>query len=120
VKAFLERGARILAYDPLARESADFELKGRALILDTAQDCLRDADVVVVATPDPEFKALTAADFQREGRTVTVIDFWRILSDRLNGLAGVEYVGYGRGPAESDGGGVLQQLWSQTAAHYGC
>jgi len=120
VKAFLERGARILAYDPLARQSAEFELKGRALILDTARDCLRDADVVVIATPDPEFKALTAADFQREDRTVTVIDFWRILSDRLKGAAGVEYVGYGRGPAESDKDGVLQQLWSQTAAHYGC
>jgi UDPglucose 6-dehydrogenase len=120
VKAFLEHGARILAYDPLARESADFELKGRALILDSARDCLKEADVVVIATPDPEFKTLAVADFQRNGHPVTVIDFWRILSDRLAGVAGVDYVGYGRGPSEESPEGVLHQLWSQTAAHYGC
>ncbi len=51
VKAFLEHRARLLAYDPLARQNADFELKGHALILDTVHDCLRDADVVVIATP---------------------------------------------------------------------
>jgi UDPglucose 6-dehydrogenase len=120
VKAFLEHGARVLAYDPLARESADFELKGRALILDSSRDCLRDADVVVIATPDPEFKTLTAADFRGNGRPVTVIDFWRILSERLAGAAGIDYVAYGRGPADDGGEGVLHQLWSQTAAHYGC
>ena len=120
VKAFLEQGARLLAYDPLARQNADFELKGRALILDTPRDCLRDADVVLIATADPEFKALTAADFQREGKVVTVVDFWRILSDKLAGAPGIEYVPYGRGPAEGAGGGVLHQLWSETATHYGC
>jgi UDPglucose 6-dehydrogenase len=120
VKAFLEQGARLLAYDPLARQNADFELKGRALIMDTPRDCLREADVVLIATADPEFKALTAADFQREGKVVTVVDFWRILSDKLTGAPGIEYVPYGRGPAESAGDGVLQKLWSETATHYGC
>jgi UDPglucose 6-dehydrogenase len=120
VKAFLEHGARLLAYDPLARQNADFELKGRALILDTVHDCLRDADVVVIATPDPEFKALTAADFRRDGKTVTVIDFWRILSNRLARAPGIEYVPYGRGPAAEADGGVLSRLWSETATHYGC
>jgi UDPglucose 6-dehydrogenase len=120
VRAFLEHGARLLAYDPLARQSADFELKGRALILDTARDCLRDADVVVIATPDPEFNALTPADFARDGRTVTVIDFWRILSDRLAGAPGIDYVPYGRGPSQPADSGVLGRLWSETATHYGC
>jgi UDPglucose 6-dehydrogenase len=119
VKAFLEHGARVLAYDPLARQNADYEFKGRALIMDTARDCLREADVVVIATPDPEFKALTAAAFQRDGRVVTVVDFWRILSHELAGAPGIEYVPYGRGPAEG-AGGVLQGLWSETATHYGC
>jgi UDPglucose 6-dehydrogenase len=120
VKAFLEHGARLLAYDPLARQTADFELRGRALILDTVRDCLQDADVVVIATPDPEFAALTAADFRRDGKTVTVIDFWRILSGALAGEAGIEYVPYGRGPALETDGSVLSRLWSETATHYGC
>ena len=64
----MSRCARLLAYDPFPRKSAEFELKGRALILDTARDCLREADVVLIATPDPEFKALTAAAFQRDGK----------------------------------------------------
>jgi UDPglucose 6-dehydrogenase len=119
-KSFLEQGARVLAYDPLARQNAEFELKGRALVLDSVRECLRDADVVVITTPDPEFKALTATDFQRDGRTVTVIDFWRILDSQLAGAPGIEYVPYGKGPAEIDDHGILHQLWSETATHYGC
>jgi UDPglucose 6-dehydrogenase len=119
VKAFLEHGARVLAYDPLARDTANFELKGRALILDSARDCLRDADVVLIATPDPEFKTLSAADFTASGRPVTVVDFWRILSDELGNAPGIEYIPYGRGGNHADGAGVLNRLWGETATHYG-
>ena len=89
-------------------------------MLDTVRECVRDADVVVITTPDPEFKALTAADFHRDGSTVTVIDFWRILGDKLAGVPGIEYIPYGKGPAEIDEDGVLYHLWSETATHYGC
>jgi UDPglucose 6-dehydrogenase len=119
VKAFLDHGARVLAYDPLARQSADLELRGRALILDSPHDCLREADVVVIATPDPEFKALTAADFKSNGRMVTVIDFWRIAKDTLSGVAGVDYIPYGRGANVCEEG-ILKQLWGETAIHYEC
>ncbi len=118
VKAFLEHGARVLAYDPLARQTADMELGGRALIMDNARDCLRDADVVLIATPDPEFAALTAADFRRDGRTV-VVDFWRILADKLSDAPHIEYVAYGRGPAAGGSADVLQQIWGETPKHYG-
>jgi UDPglucose 6-dehydrogenase len=120
VKAFLDRGARVLAYDPLARDSANVELGGRALIMDTACDCLRDADAVLIATPDPEFKELSTRDFRADGGTVLVVDFWRILSDKLSGAPGIEYVAYGRGPAAgSTANDVLKQLWDGTAIHHG-
>jgi UDPglucose 6-dehydrogenase len=119
VKAFLEHGARVLAYDPLAAESADVELGGRALILDSARSCLRDADVVLIATPDPEFKNLTPDDFNASGRTVTVVDFWRLLSEKLAGVPGVEYVPYGRGLASPTDDCLLKELWGETATHYG-
>jgi UDPglucose 6-dehydrogenase len=119
VKAFLDHGARVLAYDPLARESANFELGGRALIMDTAADCLRDADVVLIATPDPEFKRLTARDFRANGRSVLVVDFWRLLAAELEGASGIEYVPYGRGPAAAGAADVLRQLWGETPKHYG-
>jgi len=117
-KAFLEHGSRVLAYDPLAGEAANVELGGRVLILDNACDCLRDADVVLVATPDPEFRELTAADFQAEGRTVIVVDFWRILSDRLANATGIEYVPYGRRSPDAESS-VLRELWRDTPTHYG-
>src|SRR5262245_22473590 len=92
VKTFLDHGARVLAYDPLARENANVELGGRALIMDAVCDCLRDADVVLIATPDPEFTRLSVRDFRRNGRPVLVIDFWRILANQLAGAEGIEYV----------------------------
>jgi len=120
VRTFLDRGLRVVAYDPLARQSADTEFGGRMIILDSARDCLRDVDVVLITTPDPEFAALTAADFVRPGRNVLVVDFWRILRKTLSGVSGIDYVAYGCGPgtggAETD---ALKTLWSETPMHYG-
>jgi UDPglucose 6-dehydrogenase len=119
VEALLDQGARVLAYDSLAAESANFELKGRALILDSARACLRDADVVLIATPDPEFSKLTAADFQAEGREVVVVDYWRILADALTDAPGIEYIPHGRSVDDARGGELLEQLWGETAVRYG-
>jgi UDPglucose 6-dehydrogenase len=117
-KALLDHGARVLAYDPLAGDAASMELGGRALIMDNPCDCLRDADVVLIATPDERFKALTARDFRRNGRPVLVVDFWRLLVDRLSDVEGIEYVAYGRGDALADKG-LLKELWGATPSHYG-
>jgi UDPglucose 6-dehydrogenase len=118
-KAFLDRGTRVLAYDPLAGEAAKLELGGRAQMMDSARDCLRDADVVLIGTPDPEFTALTARDFRQNGRPVVVVDFWRILSDQLSRTDGIEYVPYGHAPATLPAG-ALEELWGDTPARYGC
>jgi len=117
-KAFLEHGARVLAYDPLAGEAANFELGGRALILDNPCDCLKDADVVLIATPDPEFTKLTVRDFRTDGRPVLVVDFWRILSAVLSGVDGIEYMPFGRGGADT-AVDVFTNLWGATPTHYG-
>ena len=117
-KAFLEHGARVLAYDPLAGDAANLELGGRALIMDDPRDCLGDADVVLIATPDPAFKTLSARDFRRGRRPVLVVDFWRILSEELSSAEGIEYVAYGRGAATLSAD-VFTQLWGATPTHYG-
>jgi len=117
--AIAAAGIRVVCYDPLAREGADVELGGRALIMDTAADCLRDADAVLIATPDPEFKRLTAHDFRANGQPVLVVDFWRLLADKLTGAPGIDYVPYGRGPAHGDAADVLKRLWGETPVHYG-
>ena len=119
VNAFLEQGARVLAYDPLARESAGYELHGRALILDSPEDCLRDADLVVIATPDPEFRRLAPADFRAGDRPTVVVDLWRILSPEVVNDPGVRYIAYGRGPRSDDAAGALKPLWAETVYPYG-
>jgi len=112
VKALLSRGVRVVAYDALAGPSADLELQGRAVILDSARDCLRQADVVLIATPDPEFRALTVDDFLSNGRSITVVDFWRLQSDRLAGVPRIEYIAYGRGSMAAGADDLLHDLWA--------
>jgi UDPglucose 6-dehydrogenase len=115
VKALLNRGVRVVAYDSLAGPSADLELQGRAVILDSARDCLRQADVALITTPDPEFKALTIDDFLSSGRSITVVDFWRIQSDRLADVPGIEYIAYGCGTLAAADSVVLRDLWNGSA-----
>lgn len=111
VNALADRGLRVVAYDPLAGAAAADELRGRARVADSLRDCLRDADVVLVATPDAEFQSLTSNDFPAS-RRVLVIDFWRILADRLNGVGHIQYVPYGRAE-DSTGADALHQLWTR-------
>ena len=118
VRAFIDRGARVLAYDPLAREAANAELGGRALVLDSIEDCVAQADIVVIATPDPEFRRLTPSHFRRDGLPVVVIDFWRALATALRGADNIDYMAYGCG--DQGGVDVLAALWRDTASTYGC
>jgi len=110
-RALLDRSFRVVAYDPLAGAAAAAELGGRALIADSARACIRSADAVLIATPDPEFRTLTAEDFVAPDRQRLVIDFWRLLSGRLANRADVQYWPYGCGDAAT-GASILRDLWS--------
>ena len=94
-KALSEAGARVVAYDPLANETANAELKGKVVILDSAKKCLEQAEIVLITTADPEFKGLNAADFSDGSKTVTVYDFWRILKNELSENEKINYVAVG-------------------------
>jgi UDPglucose 6-dehydrogenase len=120
VRALVDRKYRVLAYDPLAGHEANLELGGRALVLDSIEACLRDAEVVLIATPDPCFAQLTAADFTRgHHRTVRVVDFWRLLAPALHNAPGIDYIGYGRGgltpPSQRS---PLAELWEEAVAGF--
>ena len=119
VRALLDRGVRVVAYDRLAGPAANLELQGRAVVLDSVRDCLRQADAVLIATPDPEFKALTVADFLHAGRSVTVVDFWRILARELAGVPLIDYIPYGCGRPDVPGVDTLKDLWRIPAARDG-
>jgi UDPglucose 6-dehydrogenase len=111
-KALSHAGARVVAYDPLAGEVARAELAYHALVLDSLENCLEQADVVLITTPDPAFKALRSNHFQR--KPVTVVDFWRILADELAASPGIRYVPAGRSIDESANANRLEKLWGDT------
>lgn len=110
-KALGKAGMRVIAFDPLASQGARAELGAQAVVLDSVEACLWQADAVLITTPDPTFKALKASDFAREGPPVTVVDFWRLLSGELEGSKHVRYLPAGR---DSDGvtnAARLEKLW---------
>lgn len=108
-------GARVVAYDPLANEMARAELGDQAVILTSVADCLEQADAVLITTPDPAFRTLTAADFTQSKSMVTVVDFWRILDDRLANRPNIRYIPVGRSLDHEGNAKRLIELWNHTA-----
>jgi UDPglucose 6-dehydrogenase len=90
---------RVVTYDPFVR------LAPPGLeVAQTLEECLAEADLVVVASPDP---SLRPDHDQLEGKIV--IDLWRILSDLADrGLPGYSAVGRGQGD-----GADLAALWAE-------
>ena len=106
VKAFLEHGARVLAYDPLAGRSA--ESGARRPGADHGQRARLPARRRRGADRDARSRVQGADGRAISGATAApcvVVDFWRILSDELSPAPpGIEYVPYGRGPRRRAGG----------------
>lgn len=109
-KKLAHAGARVIAYDPLAAEGAKTELAYHALVLDSLDECLAEADCVLITTPDPVFKALKASSFG--AKPVIVVDFWRILDKELASKSNIEYVPFGRSTDDEANSARLQELWS--------
>jgi UDPglucose 6-dehydrogenase len=114
-KSLSEAGARVVAYDPLANESANAELKGKVLILDSAKQCLEQADIVLLTTADDEFKRLKAEDFVLGDKNITVYDFWRILKSELTDKEKIKYVAIGCSSDDEKQSEFLTHLWGKEA-----
>jgi len=91
----LATGTPVAVYDPSAMNAVKSLLSGQVRFAESAADCVRDADVIVVCAPCEEFRAIGRQlaprnDFQRP----TVIDCWRVL-DREAVSTVADYVGLG-------------------------
>jgi UDPglucose 6-dehydrogenase len=106
-------GANVVVYDPLAGEIARDELAGHAVVLESVDSCLEQADVVLVTTPDPVFAAVKSGQLKRDH--VIVVDFWRILERELSGKPGISYVPVGRAADDAASAARLEELWGDTA-----
>ncbi len=93
-KWLLSRGVKVRAHDPAVRGGAD-ELRGVELA-DSAEGAMRGADVSVLATPWPEYRALTPAQVRGAMARPRVIDPTHFLAAGLAGDPAIAYVAAGR------------------------
>lgn len=92
--ALIEAGIEVLVYDPAAGRNAEKAL-GPERVRNSAQDAMKEARVVVLTTPWPEFTLLDFGSTQSDGKKI-VVDCWRMLERSCLGDS-VEYVAIGVG-----------------------
>jgi UDPglucose 6-dehydrogenase len=93
-RALAAKGVRVKAHDPAAGESGRALIGATAAVVETVDECLAGADVVLVLTPWPEYAALAAERFADRPQPVAVIDCWRVLG-HLRDAPGIHYVALG-------------------------
>jgi UDPglucose 6-dehydrogenase len=106
-----KHGLRVVAFDPMSNEMALEEIKRHIVVLESMEECLGQAEAVLITTPDPAFKNLTAADFKNDWAEVLVVDFWRILRHLLENKQGIKYLGIGLGEDDIVSSARLKELW---------
>jgi UDPglucose 6-dehydrogenase len=95
-----EAGYGVNIYDPIALAAAANALGEIARPAASVAELLERSDVVVIATPWPEFAGLPLDALRRNGPRKVVIDCWRLLSDEA--YAGeIDIVRLGQGVAAS-------------------
>jgi UDPglucose 6-dehydrogenase len=93
----LSEGHSVIAYDPKALETAQAAIDGPLVAAASAEQCVRRADVLIIMTPWPEFRAIPIDAFKHSAR-LTVIDCWRLLSrDEVGTVADLVHLGFGAG-----------------------
>ncbi len=89
----------VIVYDPSA-EARALNVYKNIRVAPSAQECIAESRVVVLATPWQEFRDLRAALWARPSHSAprVVIDCWRALG-HLEGIEGLHYVKLGFGGA---------------------
>jgi nucleotide sugar dehydrogenase len=91
VRELLEKGARVVVYDPYTSESFEAE---RA---ESLEDAVRGADVVVIVTDHPEFKSLDLESIAKLMRYRVIVDGRRVVEPHQAVKHGFKYYGIGYG-----------------------
>lgn len=78
-RALADEGFRVTVYDPLGMRNAERVLNRAVAYARSAEECIQQVELVVIATPWDEFKRLRPHQFARTPRRV-VLDCWRMLS----------------------------------------
>jgi UDPglucose 6-dehydrogenase len=108
-------GLRVIAFDPWLDPATRAGLVGQVDVLDSLEDCLRRAEVVVITTPDPSFQQLDPAAIPVRSAATPVVDFWRVARAQYAGQAHIRYIPVGYGADDETQAARLQALWNPHA-----
>jgi UDPglucose 6-dehydrogenase len=86
----------VVVYDPSADAVRALGQNKTVRCAASAQECIAQSEVVVLATPWQEFREVPAEQWARPQQPRAVIDCWRVLN-HLDGVDGVRYVRLGFG-----------------------
>jgi UDPglucose 6-dehydrogenase len=98
ITALLARGARVVAYDPIAVPNF-IKLMPTIEYASSASECLSGADGCIIQADWAEFKGLGKKDYSKMKRAV-VVDGRRFLDPEKVRMAGADYLGVGYGRSE--------------------
>jgi UDPglucose 6-dehydrogenase len=96
VQGLLERGAKVSAFDPVARHQAEQVLNGIGFA-DNAYIAAKDADALVIVTEWDEFRALDLDKVAAAMSGKTLVDLRNVYDREDAEEAGLVYHGVGRG-----------------------
>jgi UDPglucose 6-dehydrogenase len=99
VQGLLERGAKVAAFDPVAREQAEKILSGIEFAED-AYAAAAGADAIVIVTEWDEFRALDLERIAASLKGKVLIDLRNVYDRTEAEAAGLTYYGIGRGRFE--------------------
>ena len=94
IPLLLEKGARVIAYDPAGQENAESLLPGVSWS-SSAQDAYSGADIVVVLTEWSEFGAIVLSDMKRAMKGDVLVDLRNVFTAANAAAAGLAYSGIG-------------------------
>lgn len=106
-----KHGVRVVGYDPMSNEMSLDEIRRNIIVLDSVEECLKQSEAVLITTPDPIFGELTGENFKNEWAEVLVIDFWRLLQDKLQNVPNVKYIAVGKSEDDEKNSDRLKNLW---------
>ncbi len=107
-RCLASHGIEVLVYDPAAMEEARRVLKDSVKYADSMEQCLKQAEVLILTTPWPEFRTAVCHAGNSSPKPV-IIDGWRHLE--VSPRRGAEnYIGIGLGEADAGNLAGLQEL----------
>jgi UDPglucose 6-dehydrogenase len=87
-------GCAVTVFDPAALDQASTFLAPSVQTTRSTGDCLRSADLAVIAVPWPEFRDIPTLLAALPRRRRVLVDCWRLLDRRhLEGIAELVYIG---------------------------